>query len=298
MLNATGGTKIAALSAVAAFQDAGAEAFYVNTLQQCIQWLLPADRPPIALDKRISLDTYLGVHGVRVAGDTAGGSAEARKPLSAELARNAARGREVMQYFRKLFYAVETDHQTIDAALAAGADSFPPDPGPVSRALLRRLAAEGMVILDAGEQVVGVRSASDLGYLGGGRWLEEYTYVTVRDAGADEVRANLQVRWGAPTTVENEIDVAAVHANRLYLFSCKTGGVVASARKDDIGQDEIFKLEALRELAGGTYGRAVLVAGSPLTDRLKSRCARLGIGYVDANDLHRLGEHVRRLMGV
>jgi hypothetical protein len=299
LLNATGGTKIAALAAVAEFRGAGDAAFYVNTDAQQIQWLLPPDRPAVPLALTLSIDDYLAVHGFVIAGDHAPDNPEQRRTLSTTIARDALKVGALLRYFRTLFFQVDAEGLPLARAVAACADDFPEDLGTVQQALLAKLAEQGMVRLDDGS-VSAVRSTDDLRYLGGGGWLEEYAYLTLKDLGLDEVRANLVIRWGerrAEREVENEIDAVAVHRARLYLLSCKTGRILSDDRKDDIAQEEIFKLEGLRELAGGTYGRAMLVAGSRMTDRLKARCGRLGIRYVDAGDLRRLREHLRTWTG-
>lgn len=298
VLNATGGTKVAALAAVAAFQEAGDAAFYVNTDAQQIQWLLPAGREPAPLTVRLTIADYLTAHGFAIARDDGPRDAEQRRVLTMTLARDAVQVESLLRYFRTLFFQVDKRRTPLAQAVSMCAEDFPQDLGSVQQSLLRKLGEHGMIQLGDGA-VSAVRSTDDLRYLGGGRWLEEYTYLTLKDLGLDEVRGNLVVRWGERRTereVENEIDVVAAHRARLYLFSCKTGRVLSDEWKDEVAQDEIFKLEALREVAGGTYGRAVLVAGSRLRDHIKARCGRLGIRFVDANDLPRLGEHVRRWM--
>jgi hypothetical protein len=299
LLNATGGTKVAALAAVAMFRQDAADVFYVNTEAHRIQWLSPPERPPTPLDVCVDIADYLAIHGFSIARENMPADIEARRSVSVEIAKTAVPVEPLLRYFRTLYFRIDQEGQTVPTAVAASADAFPADPGPMQQALLRRIADSGMIRLD-GAALASVRSKDDLRYLGGGGWLEEYTYLTLKDLGLEEVRTNLVVRWGdqrPERTVANEIDVVAVHRARLYLLSCKTGRVLWDDRKDEIAQEEVFKLEALREMAGGTYGRAMLVAGSRMRDQLKARCGRLGIRFVDANDLHRLGEHVRSWMG-
>src|SRR5439155_7840313 len=67
MLNATGGTKVAALAAVSAFQQHdGAEIFYVNTDERRIQWLGPVGRADTPLEVPLKIEDYLKVHGLSV----------------------------------------------------------------------------------------------------------------------------------------------------------------------------------------------------------------------------------------
>ncbi|MGH7858834.1 MAG: Card1-like endonuclease domain-containing protein, partial [Candidatus Binatia bacterium] len=217
-----------------------------------------------------------------------------RRLLSARIARLAGRTEPLLSYFRRVFFHVDKEKVTLSHAVTLASDDFPRDLGPAQRELLDAFIQAGMVTME-GDAVAAVGSA-DLRYLGGGRWLEEYCYLTLRDLHLfDEVVANLVVSGGEK--VENELDVVAARRGRLFFFSCKTGGAVGSWRKDDLAQEEVFKLETLRDLAGGTFARAVLVAGSGMTPQLKQRCGRLGIDYVDVDNLHRLDEFARRVAG-
>lgn len=295
ILNATGGTKISTLAAFSAVQSSdGAEAFYVNTERGRIQWLRPRGRAEAPLDLRLTISQCLEVHGITVA---AAGSKDASHPnrlLSIKIAGLAARDAEpLLAHFRRIYYLCDKEKRTLDRAIREVA--FPGDLGPAQRELLDSLCEAGMVTLQDGKLAT-VRSPEDLRYLGGGRWLEEYCEIRLREIHVfDEVKANLVLRWGQEA--ENEIDVVAARGGRLFLFACKTGGAVASSAKDLIAQDEVFKLETLRDLAGGTFARAVLVAGSRMTLRLKERCGRLGIQFVDVGNLHQLDEFARKVAG-
>jgi hypothetical protein len=296
ILNATGGTKISTLAAFSAVQSSdGAEAFYVNTERGCIQWLRPRGRAEAPLDLRLTISQCLEVHGITVA---AAGSKEASHPnrlLSIKIAGLAARAEPLLAHFRRIYYLCDKERRALDRAIREAADDFPGDLGPAQRELLDALCEAGMVTLQDGAPAT-VRSPEDLRYLGGGRWLEEYCEIRLRELHVfDEVKANLVLRWGEEA--ENEVDVVTVRGGRLFLFACKTGGAVASSAKDLIAQDEVFKLETLRDLAGGTFARAILVAGSKMTSRLKERCGRLGIQFVDVGNLHQLDEFARKVAG-
>ena len=92
-----------------------------------------------------------------------------------------------MSYFRKVYYRVDKKSRSLEDALADCEPDFPRDLGPAQREVLDAIADSGMIVR-GGDRVVRLRSVKDLQYLGGGRWLEEYTYLTLRDLKPESTR--------------------------------------------------------------------------------------------------------------
>ena len=183
-----------------------------------------------------------------------------------------------MRYFRSVYYLVDKDRRPLTAALSDCEPDFPRDLGPAQREVLDAIADSGMIVR-GGDRIVGLRSAEDLQYLGGGRWLEEYTYLTLRDLKPDDLRANLDVRWGRQGTegeVENELDVVAAHHARLFVFSCKTGGAVA--RNLLRRRLRAIAREVVGDLRPGAYlfGATAAAASLPYDDLRATVCSALG----------------------
>ena len=104
----------------------------------------------------------------------------------------------------------------------------------------------------------------------------------------DPPRVRLIICWSVP----NELDVAVLAENRLYLVECKTrqwrGGV------DGPGAESLFKLEALTDLLGGLQARGMLVSYQDLPDHDRRRAADLRIEVCAGQQIQRLGESLKK----
>ncbi len=125
-----------------------------------------------------------------------------------------------------------------------------------------------------------------------GEWLENLVHSTVRQI-QDELPTiqdhslNVQVyRDSAGREVRNELDVATVVNNKLYIIECKTKGM-----RDD-GDDTLYKLESLRDLLGGLQARAMLVSFRPLRHNDISRAQDLGLALIGPDELKDLKSHL------
>ena len=108
-----------------------------------------------------------------------------------------------------------------------------------------------------------------------GTWMEYYVEAKVRDAlqalgdpptGID-VRRNLEVRWpGRGRAATNEIDVAFVRGDRLFVVSCTTANESNAAKRHQAAED-------LAARFGGRFARAMLASTLPGTslDILRAR---------------------------
>lgn len=72
------------------------------------------------------------------------------------------------------------------------------------------------------------------------------------------------------TTVKNEIDIMVNDDTRLLIIECKSGY---------ISQNNIYKLDSVRETYGGDKSKAILVSYYPLDDSLQEKCEDLDIMY-------------------
>ncbi len=118
-----------------------------------------------------------------------------------------------------------------------------------------------------------------------GEWLENLVHSTVKQI-QDELPTiqdrslNVQVyRQLGDKEVRNELDVATVVNNKLYIIECKTKGM-----RDD-GDDTLYKLESLRDLLGGIQARAMLVSFRPLRHNDITRAEDLGLALIGPEEL-------------
>lgn len=140
-------------------------------------------------------------------------------------------------------------------------------------------------------------SADAAGFLGG-KWLEEYTWRVVQSLNPQHLAAGVHGEWLATTgkRPSNEIDVLAVHRNRMLVIECKTGKFGKYGQKD---QDLVNKLQVLAENAGGAFGRGLLVSYNELTAEARGRISAMRqIDRIEGGNLReQITHYVRRWMG-
>lgn len=118
-----------------------------------------------------------------------------------------------------------------------------------------------------------------------GEWLEllvdhNIKYLANQIPTIQDKALNLQVhRKVKGESVKNEIDIATVVNNKLYLIECKT-----KSMKTD-GDDTLYKLETLKDLLGGFQARAMLISFRPLKYTDISRAQDLGLALIGPKEL-------------
>jgi len=301
VLNATGGTKPMAIAALDVFRAYGLPVFYVHPEADRLIWLHPADRPNRALANRAGLDDFLAAHGAQVEGREDAAVPERHRALTDWLvAENARIGRPL---------------GTLNwlANAAAGSLRSPPLDAAQLRnaelgALVRRFADAGLLSIHRDRLVFPDEAARF--YVNGG-WLEGHVYACLRDlrtalnaaAGRDArriqdltrgLRIQRETRRG--DQVPNEIDVACLAENRLYLVECKTRrwgdgeafGPAANA---------LYRLDTLADLLGGLQAKALLVSYRELPAHVLRRAADLGIHICAGRRLPELPALLRNWIG-
>jgi len=119
----------------------------------------------------------------------------------------------------------------------------------------------------------------------GGSWMEHYAWWILRDAEVEQAHAGVQVIWqdgDKQRPPPNELDVVAVHRNRLLLIECKTARFGNDGVKD---QEILNRLESLGRNAGGLFGRPVLLSARRLRDELRSRAKAYRLTWFDCTNL-------------
>lgn len=294
VLNITGGTKLMSLGlreAAVLFDDV--RLVYTDTAHDQLEWLGRNPPDPLPLADLLDVDACLMAMGRtprRALSDDESTRAEMveRKPLTKWLAQHAG---ELDGLFRNLCRVLAEE---------------PSKPGPHSIGRVWGLRAEALQKLaDAG--VVDLQDDSQF-YLqkgeGGeesrrylmGQWLEEYVWHVLRDEGLGDVRLGLDITEdrSRKDDVRNELDVVAVHRNRLLLCECK----VRFLRSDDSVSDMIYKLDSVSAGAGGTFVLPWLVNAGSFGDaenrkRQIARALEKGISVVTAEQLRDLPKRVR-----
>ena len=128
-----------------------------------------------------------------------------------------------------------------------------------------------------------------------GGWLEEHLYrlclslkksTPIQDVGQG-IEVEREVRH---QPVRNELDVAFLANNRLYIIECKT----KLFKSGSGGSEALFKLDTLTDLLGGLQARGMLVSFQPLRDADLRRAADLRIEVCCGSELVELTSRIER----
>lgn len=91
--------------------------------------------------------------------------------------------------------------------------------------------------------------------------------------------------------VKNEMDVAFMARNRLFVIECKTARMDAEQHTE--ANDTLFKLAEVCRRVGGLGTRGMLASYRPLRDAEKKLASALNIDLVCGTELARLDEKIK-----
>lgn len=284
-LNTTGGTRPMALAAYEVFRQLEQPVFFVNPLTDHLVWLYhpehPDGAPSTDLADRIKLGAFTSAHGARI--ESTGPAQGVPKSLRALCDDLVAHVEALARPLATLNYLASTAEGSLySEEMGYGlrrADDL--------QALVDRFAAAGCVAR-AGDRLVFPDEERRFFVCGG--WLEAHVFGTV--FGLRKQRPTLQdigrgvqiARAAGGGEVRNEIDVAFLADNRLFVIECKT----ACLERGDAGSTALYKLDSIADVLGGARARAMLVSFRPLKGYQKRRADELGIEVVSGSELQSL----------
>lgn len=254
-LNATGGNKLMTLAMAGVFRhfdnSRRIRIFYLDTEHDRIEWVEPSSQPPMPVPNVVSIDTGLRIHGKRLGACSSkqAGAMEgirSRKSLTFWMARHAGALNEL---FGTLNY-----HFRVEKTPPLAPMRLNKAPHTIWRDAMQRMADRGLLLFGGGVAFQAT-SREAIDYLAGG-WLEEYVWQVLSDQGLADVLWSLEVFEDAKgqEVAPNELDVVAVHRNRLVIIECKTA-TYTTVR--DLRQ-VIYKLDSVGNI-GGLFGQKWLV---------------------------------------
>lgn len=293
VLNATGGTKPMSIAAYEAFRAYDLPIFYVHPEKDRLIWMHPSGRSPRDLENRVRLDAFLLAHGARMERSRTDGVQPRLRALTDWLVASAGTFGRALAKLNWLASEAE-----------GGLVSRDMDPRSLGdtrlQELIDRFAAVGMLEVRGRR----LRFADERArFFVNGGWLEEHAFdVCARLRG--QVRSIQDVARSVDIVretvrgeeVPNEIDVACLAENRLYLLECKTRvwrGEDAAAP----GANALYRLDTLTDLLGGLQARAMLVSYHDLPSHVLRRAADLGVGVCTGRRLPELESDLLAWMG-
>jgi hypothetical protein len=116
----------------------------------------------------------------------------------------------------------------------------------------------------------------------------------VKKISPDNVKMGIKVEWDqkGPEPPTNEYDVIFTMQNRLYIIECKTKRFEGDDREQS-SADPIYKLDSLRDAAGGLFGKGLLVSCRKLTADQKKRLRANKLDYCDGSNLNNLNQKIK-----
>jgi hypothetical protein len=284
-LNVTGGTKLMALAAQSVAQAAGWNVFYVDVDTDEVIWLGSEPRRQ-KLSEQLRLRHYLRGYGFEMEGGAPSVQPALRHSTLVQTLVTQVGSLEAPLSQLNWLGQESEDRKTLQVRLTPQQmDSRGLE------ALLRNFAEAGVLAVE-GDRLT-FASDADRAFAKGG-WLEQHVFATVSAAAGElavrDKAANLTVIDS--DGVKNELDVAFMARNRLFVIECKT------ARMDKPeapkANDTLFKLAEISRRVGGLGTRGMLASYRPLRAEEKRLAKALGIELACGAELARLAEKLKR----
>lgn len=283
--NLTGGTKMMTVGAYLACAELNIPCMYVDTFNGLLHRVLP-EQGEESLTSRIGVREYLGLYGYTI-------EEPPRVEGAADLKRFEAASR-IINNWGRLGKGVSALHNLVHRAQGyENRIQSGPDQKESLNELLELFGDLGELRVE-GNRIKFKRSPESLSYVGG-VWFEDYVYGVLKaveeELGIDEILSGVKVT--SARGVSNELDVVFAANNRLYLIECKAKLFKGPGSKQD-ATEPVYKLDTLREVMSGTFGKAMIASTWPIPQGPSARCTELNIRICDGTSLPTLAESVRR----
>ncbi|MGD0959526.1 MAG: DUF1887 family CARF protein [Methylomonas sp.] len=284
VLNATGGTKLMSIAAYEAFYTQSKPVFYVHPERDCIIWL-NSELPPRDLENRLTIKDYLGAYGAAKVDYQTHGVPTKIKALTGVLIANIEKYHKALGVLN--FLAMRA-RDTLQAKIDDKQREYP-----ALHELISLFYEAGLCRVDA--DVLSFPD-EDKRFMVNGGWLEQHCYSICRKLrnrlDIQDVACNIDLeRPQGAQSVPNEIDLAVLAENRLFLLECKTKYFNEQSKKNSETAKALYQLNTLRTLYGGSQARAMLVSYRKLDASVLHRASDLKIEVCHYIGLKRL-EHV------
>ena len=271
-LNLTGGTKLMALAAYRTFHDAGYPTFYFTATSNEVLLLDNNERLTLQPPK-IKIEDYLHLHGYQIAANN-----QVQRSVPRE---RQAIGEELIQRHQYYANAITALNGIISDGRSKNRKTLTFTKSQSWGALddlIDLLASHGLLKTD-GDKIT-FADEDSLRYVSGG-WLEEYTYhIAASLPDIQDIALNVQIENAGNPHQPNELDIAILSHNVLFVLECKT----ANLKADEKTQNALYKLETLKKL-GGLRTRTAFIAYRELPRETRDRAKGADIRIIEQKDL-------------
>ena len=151
----------------------------------------------------------------------------------------------------------------------------------------------GVLRYDAQRKVLIFPTEEDRFFVNGG-WLENYVHAEILSLKGQrpqlgEIGRSVEVVWELNgQEVRNEIDIAFIYDNQLYIVECKT----KNFQETGPAQNVIYKLDTLQHKLGGARCRALFVSYHQLQNSHQRRARTLDIDLCSGSQLAQFRDHL------
>ena len=275
-LNLTGGTKLMAIAAYTTFRDAGYPTFYFTATSNEVLLLDNNERLTLQPPK-IKIEDYLRLHGYQIAANNQVQRSvpPGRQKIGETLAIAPERFADALTVLNgDISAAIENNSNTLDILLRK----------PTVKnldALLNLFAKENLLTRSGNRIHFSDKDART--YINGG-WLEEYVFSEIKKiADIQDIALNVEIQNAQKgITQNNELDIAFLHNNALYVLECKTKNY--NNKSEGQAQNELYKLETLKKL-GGLRTKTAFVSYRALKAHVRDRAKGAKIKIIEQKDL-------------
>jgi hypothetical protein len=282
-LNVTGGTKPMAIAAQEVFRAEKRAIFYVHPEQNRVVPLF-SDENSFVIEERIKLADHLSIHGFHELQRDVREFPERYYLLAQEWINEVERFAKPL---RTMNHLAGQARDVLRVALERQ------DAMEHARELVEKLGRYGLAQLGGNELVF---PDEDARFFANGGWLELHVARVVEDLSdsghIQDIARSLKVE--SEGKARNEIDVAVLAANRLYLLECKTKQLSGTQERGP-GADMLYKLDSLSAL-GGLNTRGAVVSFQPLERWDRQRAKDLRIRVIEGGELRNLAKHLKAWM--
>lgn len=247
-LNLTGGTKLMAIAAYELFRNHDMNIIYCDTYDESI---IHFKKGKFEVEKyngiRISVENYLIAYGF--------------KPNNAQ---NKSKRFESIGLIKFISNNLN-EYTKFSNAIRNSSNNYPQN--------FKLIRNKEEIILRYKQIQIFKSKKGNYQYLIG-YWLEDLIFYLIRSKFPNidiEKNYNILSKSDSP----NEIDIIFTKNGKLYLISCKTG---------KFNKMHLFELEGLRNLAGGTFGKAYLVTISNVSKPIQERANEMNIKALNIFD--------------
>lgn len=293
-LNITGGTKLMSVAAQAVAHLSDWRMFYVDADTDRVLWLGRERTPPQAMQEQLKLRHYLRSYGFELTNKPNRSQASAaQQQLTQSLVLQVGSLESSISVLNSLAQDAENRR-----SLSVSLNDWQRD----SRSLdvLLRYFEDAEALTLQGERIQFVSEAARDFVKGG--WLELHAIQAVHQVtgplGVRDKAMGLEVVDMA-TQTRNELDIAFMARNRLFVIECKTARIDKPQGKQDRpappkANDTLFKLAENCRRVGGLGTRGMLVSYRKLNEPELKLAKALGIHVVAGVEIANLAEKLKQ----